>query len=173
MTEEKNIVIGSRQSRLALAQTHMVADFITKNNENINVSVLKMTTTGDKILDKSLNKVGGKGLFVKELDKALIDKRSDLSVHSLKDVPMEIARELPIIAFSKREDPLDALVLPKGAKEIDFTKPVGTSSLRRWLQFKKLYPDARCKSIRGNIHTRLDKLDSLGIVADNQGSGET
>lgn len=90
-----------------------------------------MKTTGDIILDRTLDKVGGKGLFVKELDKALIDGRSILSVHSLKDMPMEVPEELPLLAFSKREDPRDVLVLPEGASELDKSKPLG------WLQLKE------------------------------------
>lgn len=95
-----------------------------------------MKTTGDIILDRTLDKVGGKGLFVKELDKALIDGRSILSVHSLKDMPMEVPEELPLLAFSKREDPRDVLVLPDGVSELDKSKPLGCSSLRRTLQLK-------------------------------------
>lgn len=119
-----------------------------------------MKTTGDKILDRTLDKIGGKGLFVKELDAALMDGRSDLSVHSLKDMPAEIPAELPLIGFSKREDPRDVLVLPEGVTELDFSKPVGCSSQRRMLQFQKLYPQAVFAPIRGNVQTRLAKLDS-------------
>ena len=119
-----------------------------------------MKTTGDKILDRTLDKIGGKGLFVKELDAALLDGRSDLSVHSLKDMPAEIPTELPLNGFSKREDPRDVLVLPDGVKELDFSKPVGCSSQRRMLQFQKLYPQATFAPIRGNVQTRLAKLDS-------------
>ena len=85
--------------------------------------------------------VGGKGLFVKELDRALLDGRSELSVHSLKDMPMEVPDELPLLAFSKREDPRDVLVLPEGVTELDRTKPIGCSSLRRTLQLRELFPD--------------------------------
>ena len=119
-----------------------------------------MKTTGDKILDRTLDKVGGKGLFVKELDKALVDGRSQLSVHSLKDLPMEVSEDLPVLAFSKREDPRDVLILPEGVKELDKSKPIGSSSLRRILQLKKLFPDMECKSVRGNLQTRLRKLDA-------------
>ena len=118
-----------------------------------------MKTTGDRILNQALEKVGGKGLFVKELDMALMEKRSDLSVHSLKDVPMELPEELPLIGFSEREDPRDALILPLGAAEIDFSKPIGCSSRRRMLQLKELYPQAHFETIRGNVQTRLRKLD--------------
>ena len=108
------IVIGSRESRLAVIQSQMVLDFIKAHHPALDVELLTMKTTGDIILDRTLDKVGGKGLFVKELDRALMDGRSDLSVHSLKDMPMEVPKELPLVAFSKREDPRDVLVLPEG-----------------------------------------------------------
>ena len=111
------IVIGSRESRLAVIQSQMVLDFIKAHHPALDVELLTMKTTGDIILDRTLDKVGGKGLFVKELDRALMDGRSDLSVHSLKDMPMEVPKELPLVAFSKREDPRDVLVLPKMTDE--------------------------------------------------------
>ena len=156
----KTIRIGSRESRLAGIQSEMVMEYLKKECQDREISLLTMKTTGDKILDRTLDKIGGKGLFVKELDKALLEKKSDLSVHSLKDVPMEVPEELPLVAFSKREDPRDVLVLPRGSREIDFTKPIGCSSLRRILQLKELYPQAEFKSVRGNVQTRLNKLDS-------------
>lgn len=156
----KQIVIGSRESRLAVIQSEMVMDYLKGECPDVKVELLTMKTTGDKILDRTLDKVGGKGLFVKELDRALLDGRSDLSVHSLKDMPMEVPEELPLVAFSKREDPRDVLVYPKGAKKPDLTKPFGCSSLRRILQLKELYPDAEVKSVRGNVLTRLQKLDN-------------
>ena len=118
-----------------------------------------MKTTGDKILDKTLDKIGGKGLFVRELDQALRDGRADFTVHSLKDMPMEVPEDLPLAAFSRREDPRDVLVLPEGAKELDKDKPIGCSSRRRQLQLRALYPDMRIASVRGNVQTRLAKLD--------------
>lgn len=154
------VVIGSRESRLAVIQSEMVRDYIEKNNDGLKAELLTMKTTGDIILDRTLDKVGGKGLFVKELDRALLDGRSELSVHSLKDMPMEVPEELPLLAFSKREDPRDALVLPQGVTELDKTKPIGCSSLRRTLQLAELFPDTECKSVRGNVQTRLKKLDS-------------
>lgn len=156
----KKVIIGSRESRLAVIQSRLVRDFICENNNKFTAELLTMKTTGDKILDRTLDKIGGKGLFVKELDKALLAGQTDISVHSLKDMPMEIPEELPVIAYSKREDPRDVLVLPKGVKELDLSKPIGSSSLRRILQLKKLYPDAEFKSIRGNVESRLNKLDS-------------
>lgn len=153
------IKIGSRESRLAVIQSEMVIDAIKKYDENLQVSLITMKTTGDIILDKTLDKIGGKGLFVKELDKALMDERADLTVHSLKDMPMEVPAELPLLAFSKREDPRDALVLPEGESSLDPKKPIGCSSLRRKLQLAELFPDAEIKPVRGNVQTRLAKLD--------------
>lgn len=155
---KNKVIIGSRESRLAVLQSEMVRDYIQKHNPGLDVEILTMKTTGDMILDRTLDKVGGKGLFVKELDRALLDGRSDLSVHSLKDMPMEVPVELPLLAFSKREDPRDVLVLPEGGTEIDKTKPIGCSSRRRILQLKELYPDVEVKSVRGNLQTRLKKL---------------
>ncbi len=154
------IIIGTRESLLALIQSEIIKEYIETQRQDAEVTLLKMKTTGDKILDRTLDKVGGKGLFVKELDRALLEKRSDLSVHSLKDLPMEVSEELPVLAYSKREDPRDVLVLPKGASELDFSKAIGSSSKRRVLQLKKLYPEAEFASVRGNIQTRLKKLDS-------------
>lgn len=156
----RSICIGSRESRLAVIQTEMVMRYINENNPEIDVRMLTMKTTGDIILDRTLDKIGGKGLFVKELDKALLEKRSDLSVHSLKDMPMEVASELPIVAYSKREDPRDVLVLPKGTTEWNPSLPIGCSSLRRILQLKEIMPNAEFKTVRGNVITRLSKLDA-------------
>ncbi|MCI7097717.1 MAG: hydroxymethylbilane synthase [Lachnospiraceae bacterium] len=155
----KIVNIGSRESKLAVVQSEMVREYINSHNEDVEARLLTMKTTGDIILDRSLDKVGGKGLFVKELDKALIEGRTCMSVHSLKDMPMVVPDNLPLIAFSRREDPRDVLVLPQGRTEIDFSLPVGCSSLRRMLQFKKLYPQAEFKNVRGNVITRLSKLD--------------
>lgn len=155
----KTIKIGTRESKLAVIQAEMVADYIRENCTDREPELVTMKTTGDKILNKTLDKIGGKGLFVKELDAALLDGRSDISVHSLKDMPMEVLKELPLLGFSKREDPRDVLVLPKGKTELDKTLPLGCSSARRTLQLKKLFPDMEVKSIRGNVLTRLEKLD--------------
>lgn len=156
---KNKVIIGSRESLLAVIQSETVQTYIQKRFPDLQVEILKMKTTGDKILDRTLDKIGGKGLFVKELDKALLEGRSHLSVHSLKDMPMEVSEELPMLAFSKREDPRDVLVLPKGVHELDTSKPLGCSSLRRTLQLKELYPEMEVKSIRGNLQTRLKKLD--------------
>lgn len=159
MTDNNNeiIRIGSRESRLAMIQTEIVRDFLEE--QGMEAEIIGLTTTGDKILNKTLDKIGGKGLFVRELDQALLDGRTDLSVHSMKDMPMIVPEELPMVAFSMREDPRDVLVLPKGAAGLDRTRPIGSSSLRRKLQLKQLLPDCEFKSVRGNVLTRLEKLD--------------
>ncbi|WP_148409129.1 hydroxymethylbilane synthase [Murimonas intestini] len=160
---KSEVIIGSRESRLAVIQSEMVKAYIEENNPGLTVSLLTMKTTGDIILDRTLDKVGGKGLFVKELDKALTDGRSDLSVHSLKDMPMEVPESLPVVAYSKREDPRDVLVLPEGAASLEESMagglPIGCSSLRRVIQLKEMYPGASFKPVRGNVLTRLAKLD--------------
>ena len=157
--ESGKVVIGSRESLLAVVQSNMVVDFLKSAHPGLDVQLLTMKTTGDKILDRRLDQVGGKGLFVKELDAALMDGRSDYSVHSCKDLPMEVPDELPLVCFSAREDPHDVLVFPQGADAPNFDLPIGTSSPRRELQLRRLYPQARFESIRGNVQTRLRKLD--------------
>ncbi len=156
---KKEIRIASRESRLALVQTELVKQYIEEKNPDVQVKIIPMKTTGDKILDKSLDAIGGKGLFLKELERALLRGEADIAVHSLKDVPMEENSALPLIAYSRREDPRDVLVLPAGEEEIDWTKPIGCSSARRRLQFQQLYPKATFAPLRGNVLTRLKKLD--------------
>ncbi len=156
----KQIRIGSRDSRLAVIQAEMVIEEIHRCDPKIETNLITMKTTGDKILDRTLDKIGGKGLFVKELDTALLNEQVDITVHSSKDLPMEIDSRLPLVAFSKRADPRDVLVLPKGAATLDFSKPIGCSSLRRQLQLKPLFPQAVLAPVRGNVLTRLRKLDS-------------
>lgn len=162
---KRKFVIGSRESALAVVQSRMVMTYLEENCPELSIELLTMKTTGDKILDRRLDQIGGKGLFVKELDRALLDRRSDLSVHSMKDLPMDLSPELPLVGCSRREDPRDVLVLPEGAAEIDFSKPIGTSSLRRSLQLQELFPQARFESIRGNLQTRLRKLNAGGFGA--------
>ena len=163
MTQDRNtLIIGSRESVLAVRQSELVLDYLRRNCPQRKFELLTMKTTGDRILAKRLDEIGGKGLFVKELDQALRDKRTDLSVHSLKDMPAEIPEDLPVIGFSEREDPRDVLVLPEGISDpsqMDLTKPIGTSSRRRMLQAQELFPQARFESVRGNVLTRLRKLD--------------
>lgn len=155
----KKLVVGSRESRLAVIQTQLAIQAIRACQPELEVELLTMKTTGDKILDRTLDQVGGKGLFVKELDAALLAGRVDLTVHSSKDLPMETDPRLPLVAFSRRADPRDALVLPAGVTELDPAKPIGCSSLRRQLQLKALFPQMRTAPVRGNVLTRLEKLD--------------
>lgn len=145
---------------LAVTQTNIVIDAIKAFDPEIYTELITMKTTGDRILDRNLDKVGGKGLFVKELELALREERVDITVHSFKDVTMDVDEDIPILCVSEREDPRDCLVLPEGSDEIDFSKPIGCSSNRRILQFREMYPEARFEPIRGNIQTRLRKLDS-------------
>lgn len=152
--------IGSRESRLAVIQSRMVMEKIAKAEPAAELELVTMKTTGDKILDKTLDKIGGKGLFVRELDQALREEKVDFTVHSLKDMPMEVPEDLPLAAFSSREDPRDVLVLPEGTTEIDRSKPIGCSSRRRQLQLRKLFPDMAIEPVRGNVQTRLAKLEA-------------
>lgn len=156
------IKIGSRESRLAVKQAEIIRDQIIDSNPEISVEIITMKTTGDKILDKSLEKIGGKGLFVKELDRALMDGRIDIAVHSLKDMPMEENPELPILAYGKREDPRDVILCRSGLETLPDCAVIGTSSRRRMLQMQRLYPDCTFRGIRGNVQTRLKKLETEG-----------
>ena len=153
------IRIGSRDSRLAVIQSEMVIDAIRAYDPTAEVELVTMKTTGDLILDRPLSQIGGKGLFVKELDRALLEGRVDFTVHSSKDLPMDIPQELPLVAFSHRADPRDALVLPQGVDTLDPTRPIGCASLRRTLQLRKLFPHHQVAPVRGNVQTRLAKLD--------------
>ncbi|HIQ69413.1 MAG TPA: hydroxymethylbilane synthase [Candidatus Avoscillospira stercorigallinarum] len=155
-----NIKIGSRESRLAVIQSQLVMDAIAAAHPDVTLELVTMKTTGDKILDRTLEQIGGKGLFVRELDQALRDGRADFTVHSLKDMPMETPEDLPLAAFSDRADPRDCLVLPAGVTQWDRSKPVGCASKRRQLQLKALYPELIVQPVRGNVQTRLKKLDS-------------
>ena len=151
--------IGSRASRLAVLQSQWVMNRIRADCPDIELELVTMKTTGDRILDRTLDQIGGKGLFVKELDQALLEGRVDLTVHSLKDLPMELHPDLPIAAYTKREDPRDVLVLPIGASKLDRNRPIGCASRRRAVQLQSLFPDMAVKPVRGNIQTRLEKLD--------------
>ena len=151
--------IGTRSSRLACAQAELLKQYLESRHPHLRVSLVKMKTEGDRILDKKLDEIGGKGLFVKELDAALAQGRTDLSVHSLKDMPFEENADYPILGYSKREIPFDALVLRQGFARIDLNQPIGTSSPRRSVQLPNIYPGCQIKSVRGNILTRLEKLD--------------
>ena len=155
----RTVRIGSRDSALAIRQTEIVMEAVKKNHPEIEFEVLTFKTTGDKILDTSLDFLGGKGLFIKELEQALFDGAIDIAVHSYKDMPYEETEGLPIVALSEREAPFDALVLPQGASGIDASKPVGSSSQRRTIQFSRLFGGLDIKPVRGNVPTRLSKLD--------------
>lgn len=159
-TTDSVIRIATRGSRLALWQAEHVRDRLLRLNPGLAVELIVMKTTGDKILDTPLAKIGGKGLFVKELEQAMLEERADLAVHSMKDVPVELPPELHIACVLTREDPRDCLLaraggdlgtLPQGAV-------VGTSSLRRRSQLRALRPDLDLRDLRGNVTTRLDKL---------------
>ena len=160
------VVIATRESRLALWQAEHVKHLLTEQL-GLNVQLLGMTTRGDQILDRTLSKVGGKGLFVKELETALEEGRAHLAVHSLKDVPMELPDGFELVAILEREDPRDALVSTHFASvtELPVGALVGTSSLRRMAQLKALRPDLRIEPLRGNLDTRLRKLDEGGYDA--------
>lgn len=159
------IRIGSRESRLAVTQAEIVKHMIEEAYPETEVSIITMKTTGDKILDRSLDQIGGKGLFVRELDSALRERKIDLSVHSLKDLPMELPEDLPLLAFTKREDPRDVLLYRQGQHEIPENGLIGTSSKRRMIQLKRLYPKCRFLGIRGNVQTRMKKLEKEGFDA--------
>ncbi|MPS62598.1 MAG: hydroxymethylbilane synthase [Acinetobacter sp.] len=157
----KTLKIATRQSPLALWQAEHIRARLHELHPDLTVELVKFVTQGDKILDTPLAKIGGKGLFVKELEAALLDGRADLAVHSMKDVPMALPEGLTLAVICEREDPLDAFVsnhfenfadLPQGAK-------VGTSSLRRKSQILKQRPDLQIIDLRGNVGTRLSKLD--------------
>ena len=153
-----SITIATRESPLALWQANFVEAELKRHHPGIEVKLLGMTSRGDQLLDKPLYKVGGKGLFVKELETALLDERADIAVHSMKDVPMELPPGLTLGVICEREDPRDALVgvtsfddLPEGAR-------LGTSSLRRSCQVMQRRPDLQIGFLRGNVNTRLAKL---------------
>ena len=155
----RKLVIATRESRLALWQAEHVKALLEQGGHA--VSLLGMTTRGDQILDRSLSKVGGKGLFVKELELALEEGRADLAVHSLKDVPMDLPEGFALACVMEREDPRDALVSQKYASLTDLPQGavVGTSSLRRVVLLRALRPDLKIEPLRGNLDTRLRKLD--------------
>ena len=163
MTEKTKLVrIATRKSALALWQAEFVKAQLEHFHDDVRVELVPMSTQGDIILDTPLAKIGGKGLFVKELEQAMLDGRADIAVHSMKDVPVEFPDDLELHVICEREDPRDAFVsnnfanidaLPQGAI-------VGTSSLRRQCQIRALRPDLEIRDLRGNVNTRLAKLDS-------------
>lgn len=155
----KRIVrVGSRESRLAVIQTQWVMERIQAAHPDITLELITMKSTGDIILNQTLDTIGGKGLFIKELELALLEGRIDFAVHSLKDVPFKLDPRLPIVAMTAREDPMDVIVYPLGMKAAA-AGPTGCSSARRRVQLKKLFPNTEVKPVRGNVLTRLTKLD--------------
>lgn len=162
---ESRLRVATRKSALAVAQTTLVATAL-----GVPYELVSMTTEGDRRLDKSLASFGGKGVFIKELEVALLEGRADIAVHSLKDMPAEVLPEFKLAAVLKREDPRDAFIAKGGACGINFMNlpagaRVGTGSVRRVVQLKALRPDIEYVPIRGNIQTRLSKLDELdGVV---------
>ena len=166
-TTKPSIVIATRESRLALWQAEHVKSLL--EGLGCTVKLLGMTTQGDQILDRSLSKVGGKGLFVKELEVALQEGHADIAVHSLKDVPMDMPEGFELACVMEREDPRDAWVSPQYARleDLPLGAVVGTSSLRRTVLLRALRPDLKIEPLRGNLDTRLRKLDEglyAGIV---------
>lgn len=158
----RKIIVGSRRSKLALTQTNWVIDQLKKSGLPFEFEVKEIVTKGDVILNVTLSKVGGKGLFVKEIEQAMLDKEIDIAVHSMKDMPAALPEGLEIACTPKRVDPRDALISEKysSLSELPEGAVVGTSSLRRAAQLLHKRPDISIKSIRGNIDTRLEKLKS-------------
>jgi len=158
----KTLRLGTRKSQLALWQAHYVRDALERHHPGLKVELVTMTTEGDRILDRSLAQVGGKGLFIKELEQGLLQNHIDIAVHSLKDVTAKVPDGLHLAVVCEREDPRDAFIsnryatlaaLPRGAR-------VGTSSLRRQCQLREAFPQPEIVTLRGNVNTRLSKLDA-------------
>jgi hydroxymethylbilane synthase len=158
----KHIRIATRKSPLALWQAEHVAHLLETTFPGVKTELVKMTTQGDKILDAPLAKIGGKGLFVKELEVGMLEGTADIAVHSMKDVPVEFPDGLHLAAILTREDPTDAFVSNNypSIKALPANAKIGTSSLRRQCQIKELYPNAEILTLRGNVNTRLAKLDA-------------
>ena len=157
----KTLRIATRNSPLALWQAHFIRDQLLAKYEQLDVEIVGMTTKGDQILDRSLSKVGGKGLFMKELEEALLDGRADIAVHSMKDVTVDLPEGLEVSCVCVRETPNDAFVSNNyhSLHELPAGSVVGTSSLRRRAQLKHHFPQLEIKELRGNVNTRLRKLD--------------
>lgn len=152
----KTLRIATRQSKLALWQAEWVKSELLKHHPSLTIEIIGLTTEGDRRLDVSLSKIGGKGLFVKELETALLNNTADIAVHSLKDMPTEQPAELILAAYCKRHDPRDALLAR--TPELADDALIGTSSFRRQLQIKAIMPDCRIKDLRGNVDTRIRKM---------------
>jgi hydroxymethylbilane synthase len=160
--------IATRKSQLALWQAEHVAGLLRETHPGLQIELVPLLTQGDRIQDRSLAAIGGKGLFIKELEVAIEDKRADIAVHSMKDVPADLPHGLTIGAVLKRADPRDALVTTSGIARLEDLPRgaiVGTSSLRRQAQLYALRPDLKIESLRGNVDTRIRKLDAGGMDA--------
>lgn len=155
-----SLIIATRASKLALWQSEHIAARLRELHPHITVTLLPMSTKGDEILDRSLSKIGGKGLFIKELETALQDGRAHLAVHSLKDLPVDLDPQFNLAAVTQREDPRDALVGCADLAQLPAGSVVGTSSLRRAAQILRDFPTLKIEPLRGNLDTRLGKLDS-------------
>lgn len=161
-----NIKVGTRKSRLALVQTKMVVDRLKAYFSDINIEIVPIGTKGDRVLDKPLSEFGGKGVFVSEIESALLDGTIDIAVHSAKDLPLDLAGGLEISGVLPRGDYRDVIVTRSGEKAVNSSEfTVGTGSLRRRLNIKKLYPNVTFTDIRGNVDTRLNKLLKGGYDA--------
>ena len=162
MNTPKKLVIASRESMLAMWQAEHIKGRLKALYPDCEVEILGMTTRGDQILDRTLSKIGGKGLFIKELEQALQDGRADLAVHSIKDVPMELPEGFALAAIGERASPFDAFVSNQYARleEMSEGAIVGTSSLRREAQLRAKFPHLTIQPLRGNVQTRLSKLDN-------------
>lgn len=160
------VIVGTRGSKLALTQTNWIVDILKKNHPNVCFEIKTITTKGDIVLDKSIEKIGGKAVFIKEIEKALSEKEIDLAVHSMKDMPVDIVSGLKISYTPEREDPRDCLVLRQGynsISELPKGAKIATGSKRRKYQLLKLRPDLDIVPIRGNIETRINKIETENL----------
>lgn len=169
MVSSREVRIASRGSELALWQAHTVGDLISRAAPAVQVAVDVIRTTGDRVTDVPLARIGGRGVFTKELDEALLDGRADLAVHSLKDVPTRLPEGLTLAAVTERADPRDVLLCPTGVhhdlRSLPAGSVVGTSSLRRQAQLRSIRPDVTVADLRGNLNTRLARLDAGDYTA--------
>lgn len=164
---KKTLRIATRKSPLALWQANHIKNQLEKIYPDLKIELVGMVTEGDRLLNKPLTKVGGKGLFIKELEKALLEDRADIAVHSIKDMPAHLSNKFTIAAICKREDPLDVLIANHytNFNELPLNAVIGTSSSRRGGQLKRLRPDLQIETLRGNVNTRLQKLDENKFAA--------
>lgn len=154
------IILATRRSMLALAQARAYVRDLIRNHPGLEVEELHVVTAGDRIQDRSLQDIGGKGLFIKEIEEALLDGRADFAIHSVKDVPADLAETLFLAAIPKREDPRDVLLTRQGGLDsLPQSARIGTSSMRRSLQLREARPDLHCEPLRGNVDSRIRKLE--------------